>query len=282
MAKLSFRYSAMKSGKSAEIIQIHTNYKIMKIEGLLLIPEKDDASDGKIKSRFGETQAPATSFNESTNFLELVYDEIINRKIKYVIIDECNFLTRLQVNQLAELVDNYDINILTYGLMTNFKGELFEGSKRLVEVADKIESIYVRSRCICGKTALFNARFVNGEFCYEGKEVVIDKGKIGKTSEVEYVPLCRKCFMEKKEEIFKDRIIDVKYITYWEGGCELETNAKVDVLTGEVVEIESVDVDDEYGICESEFVKYQDGAMEQVILTNNGKYFIISKLFKIR
>ena len=200
MANLSFRYSAMKSGKSAEIIQIHTNYKMMKIEGLLLIPEKDSISDGKIVSRFGEIQAPAMTFSECTNFLELIYDEIINRKIKYVIIDECNFLTRLQVDQLAELVDNCDINILAYGLMTNFKGELFEGSKRLVEIADKIESIYVRSRCTCGKTALFNARFVNGEFCYEGEEVVIDKNKIEKSSEVDYIPLCRKCFMEKKKE----------------------------------------------------------------------------------
>jgi len=198
LAKLTFRYSAMCSGKSAEIIQICTNYSIQNMKGLVLLPEKDSASKGYIKSRIVEKVVPARTFKETSNLTIIISTYINNDNIQYIIIDEANFLTKKQVDELASIVDTYNINILAYGLMTNFKGELFEGSKRLVEIADKIENIYVRSRCICGKTALFNARFENGKFCDDGKEFVIDENKYGNVSTVEYRPLCRKCFMKYK------------------------------------------------------------------------------------
>lgn len=165
--------------------------KIQNIEGILLIPQKDTTSNGLIKSRFCSTKIPAISFDEKANLYELISSKRENKK--FVIIDESNFLTKKQVDELGQVVDNLNVNVLCYGLMTNFKGELFEGSKRLVEIADKMEHIYVRSLCKCGKVAVFNARFIDGKFSENGEEIIIDK-KNKQKSKVKYIPMCRKWF----------------------------------------------------------------------------------------
>lgn len=196
MAKLIFRYAAMCSGKSAEILQIYRNYQIRNIKGICLIPSIDTASDGAIKSRFSEIIVPAIKVNKETNLFDIIVKKIsISKNIKFIIIDESNFLTKQQAEQLGKIVDELNITVMAYGLMTNFKGELFEGSKRLLEISDRIEQIYVRSRCKCGKTAIFNARFINGKYLKNGQEIIIDK-KNGTTNNIEYVPMCRKCFNE--------------------------------------------------------------------------------------
>jgi thymidine kinase len=116
-------------------------------------------------------------------------------RLKWVLIDECQFLTEDQVDQLSDVVDYLGVNVICYGLRTDFKSRLFEGSRRLFEIADKIEEI--KSTCSCGerKTSI-NARFdIDGELVVEGPQVEIeDNGN--------YKPLCRKCWKDKLREAY--------------------------------------------------------------------------------
>lgn len=196
MAKLSFRYATMASGKSAEILQVDFNYKLQNFKGLLLIPSIDTTSDGAIKSRLG-ISAPAFPIDTKTNIYELIVNKLKDTEIEYVIVDESNFLTQKQCDELGDIVDFLNIDVLAYGILTDFKTQLFEGSKRLIEISDNIENIYVRSICHCGKKAVHNARIVNGKWAEDGAQTVIDK-KDGNKNEVTYIPLCRKCFKLKK------------------------------------------------------------------------------------
>lgn len=202
MAKLRFRYATMKSGKSAEILQINFNYEMQNFKGMLLIPEIDSASNGQIKSRLG-ISSPAHIIKKDTNIYDYIVQAIKTQPVDYVIVDECNFLTKEQCDQLGDIVDYLGINVMAYGILTNFKTELFEGSKRLVEIADCVENIYVRSVCHCGRTAVFNARIKNGKWDDDGEEIIIDTNKdvssaSAKKDTIEYIPLCRKCYKLKK------------------------------------------------------------------------------------
>lgn len=190
MASLTYRFATMGSGKSAEIISVKQNYDENRTKGLILIPGIDTASKGKVKSRNGKS-IKATSFDKNTNLFELAKELIeTGKKIEYVIVDESNFLTVEQVEQLGDIVDFLNISVMAYGLLTDFQTDSFPGSKRLYEIADVKEELTVRKLCHCGKKAIFNSRVVNGALVSEGEKVVIkDAGQ-----EVKYVPLCRKCF----------------------------------------------------------------------------------------
>lgn len=196
MAKLRFRFATMESGKSAEILQVNYNYELRGIYGVLLIPEIDKTSNGSISSRLG-ISSPAIVVKEDTNIYELIKNISKDTILSYVIVDEANFLTEEQVEQLGDIVDFLNIDVLAYGLLTNFKTRQFKGSQRLIDIADEREHIYVRSICHCGKKANFNARIVNGEIVKDGEEIILDK-KDGKEYDVKYVPLCRKCFKLNK------------------------------------------------------------------------------------
>lgn len=128
-----------------------------------------------------------------SNFLSTQFD-----RLKWVIIDECQFLTEKQVDELSDVVDNLDINVMCYGLRTDFRSKLFQGSKRLFEIADTIEEI--KSTCECGdrKTSI-NARFdENGEIITDGNQVMIGGDET-------YTALCRKCWKDKiKQKLSKE------------------------------------------------------------------------------
>lgn len=201
MADLKFRYATMGSGKSTEIIQIFKNYKVQDIDGVVLIPEIDTTSNGKIKSRLG-IEILAITVSPKDNIFEIVKEKMKkDDKIKFVIVDESNFLTKEQVDQLGDVVDELNINVLAYGITTDFKGNLFEGSKRLFEIADDKEEIGVRTICWCGKKAICHARIKNGVFEESGDTVEIDKKELEKKIQdvdLKYVSLCRKHYKEKK------------------------------------------------------------------------------------
>lgn len=134
MAKLYFRYATMKSGKSSEIIQINYNYNAVGFKGLILIPDEDETSDGFISSRIG-LSIPALKITKEDNLFELVKDYIKTEKISYVILDEANFITYKQANQLGDIVDFLDIDVLAYGLLTDFTSDIFG----LREFKDEVE-----------------------------------------------------------------------------------------------------------------------------------------------
>lgn len=197
MGKLTFRYATMKSGKSAEAIQIINNYLYGNKYGCVLTPSLDTETSGAIKTRFGGgVEVKAKTFTPKTNLFTFIKNLQKNQKIDFIVVDEANFLTTEQVNQLGDIVDYLNINVLAYGLTTKFDTNLFEGSKRLLEIADYIEPITCRSICHCGHKAVFNARIIDGKLVEEGKDILIDN-KDGKKHTIEYIPLCRKCFKEK-------------------------------------------------------------------------------------
>lgn len=192
MAKLRFRYATMASGKSAEILQVNYNYNKIGRKGLLLIPDKDTTSNGMISSRLG-ISAPALKISQEDNIYKIVEEKIKTENISYLILDESNFITVEQADQLGDIVDYLGIDVLAYGLLTDFKTDLFGGSARLVAIQDELEEISVKSICHCGKKANFNTRVVNGKIAKDGEQVLIDP-KDGKKDEVYYIPLCRKCY----------------------------------------------------------------------------------------
>lgn len=192
MAKLRFRYATMESGKSAEILQVNYNYNKIGRKGLLLIPELDKVSNGEISSRLG-ISAPAIKINQNDNIYELVKKELDKDNISYIILDEANFITVEQADQLGDIVDFLKIDVMAYGLLTDFTTSLFGGSARLVAIQDELEEISVKSVCHCGKKANCNARIVDGKIVKEGEQIVLDP-KDGKKHEVQYIPLCRKCY----------------------------------------------------------------------------------------
>lgn len=114
------------------------------------------------------------------------YNRTQPSKLEWILVDECQFLTENQVNQLACIVDNLNINVMCFGLRTDFQSKLFEGSKRLFELADTIEEI--KSTCSCGNKTSINARFLpNGEIITNGAQVLIGGNDL-------YKPICRKCW----------------------------------------------------------------------------------------
>lgn len=182
MAKLVFKYATMYSGKSTELLQIDYNYEKQGIKGIILISEKDTRSNGKVVSRLG-IEKEAIVFKEDENLYELIEKNYKN--VEYILVDESNFLSKEQVDQLGDVVDFLNINVTCYGIFADFRTKLFEGSKRLFEIADDKNEIAVTSLCFCGRKAVVNARIVNGKIVEKGEIVVTPNDK------VEYRSICR-------------------------------------------------------------------------------------------
>lgn len=188
MAKLYFRYGAMGSGKSTVLMQVAHNYEQKGFKVFVIKPKIDTKGDSKLVSRIGITREVDWVIDNN----ESVYSKIkmITKGIECILVDEAQFLTENQVFEIWKVSKEYDIPVVCYGLKTNFKGKLFEGSKALLELADSFEELV--TVCECGTKARFNARRVNGKYTYDGKEVVIDGAQ-----NIEYNALCGKCFLEK-------------------------------------------------------------------------------------
>ncbi len=186
MSKLIFRYGAMGSSKTANALIVAYNYKERGKRVLLLKPIADDRSKN-ISSRIGlsEKCLAAEEYLDCINDNSDIIDE--SKKLPYdvIIIDEVQFLEPRYIDLLAFIVDTYDIPVICYGLKTDFTGHLFEGSKRLLELADNIEEI--PTICWCGRKARFNARIADGKVIKTGNQIQIGGNE-------SYVSLCRKHF----------------------------------------------------------------------------------------
>ncbi len=182
MAQLYFKYGAMGSSKTANALMARFNYEERGQETLLVKPQLDQRDgDHMVRSRIGLTH-PCVYFHE----MQAMGEETL-KKYACVIVDEAQFLTREEVLFLVHLVDACNIPVMCYGLRTDFKGELFEGSYALLVMADKIEE--VKTICWCGKKATFNARFdQQGRVLKEGAQVVLGAND-------KYIGLCRRHWM---------------------------------------------------------------------------------------
>lgn len=190
MAKLYFRYGTMDSSKTANALMVQYNYMEKKQKAVLLKPQIEDR-DGvrKIRSRIG-LEAECEFVEE---FLRRAEEEWFSGKndayrgIDCVIVDEAQFLTAEQVDMFARIVDELDIPVICYGLRTDFTGHLFEGSKRLFELANRLEE--VPTVCWCGKKAKFNARVKDGKIVRTGEQIMMGGNE-------SYITLCRRHFFE--------------------------------------------------------------------------------------
>ena len=194
MATLRFSFGTMGSGKSTLALQIHHNMTSRGVRGLLVT--KLDREGTKVTSRLG-VSAPAIEMSPELDLFELARERM---PISFIVCDEAQFYTIDQCNQLARVVDELEIDVYAFGLITDFRGILFDGTKRLLEIADQRTEMQVEARCWCGRRANNNARLVNGRIVYEGETVVVgdtDKSKSEPLfgDEVRYELLCRRHYL---------------------------------------------------------------------------------------
>lgn len=181
MAQLFFRYGAMNSGKSIEILKVAHNYEEQHKHVIILTSAVDDrAGVGMIASRIG-MERPAHPVREDTNIFELVKQ--LDPHAYCVLIDEAQFLKKHHVFECARVVDELGIPVMAFGLKNDFRNELFEGSQYLLTYADKIEEM--KTICwFCAKKATMNLRVHDGKPVYEGEQIQIGGNE-------SYFPVCR-------------------------------------------------------------------------------------------
>ena len=173
VAQLYFRYGAMNSGKSIEILKVAHNYKEQGKEVMLFTSGLDDRDQvGKISSRIGLTEEATPVFSD-TNIYDIMEEVVQSGKhIACVLVDEAQFLSKEHVLQLTEIVDDLHIPVMAFGLKNDFRNELFEGSKYLLLYADKIEEM--KTICwFCEHKATMNLHYVDGKPVYEGDQIQI-------------------------------------------------------------------------------------------------------------
>lgn len=186
MASLYFKYAAMNSGKSTQLLQAHYNYAERGMNPVAMTAGIDNRSgSGKISSRLG-INSDARIFGATTDIYADIATLHAQKPVSALLVDESQFMTRAQVEQCARLVDDLGIPVMCYGLKTDFRGQLFEGSEALVCLADNIEEI--KALCWCGKKAIMTARIVDGQMARDGEQVAIGGNEL-------YTSLCRKHFM---------------------------------------------------------------------------------------
>jgi thymidine kinase len=191
MAQLRFSFGTMGSGKSTVALQIHHNLASRDLYGLLLTTL--DRAGRQVTSRLG-VAAPAVEVTPDLDVYELA---LRHWPIHYFVCDEAQFYTIEQCDQLARVVDELAVDVYAFGLITDFRGQLFDGTKRLLELADERVPLQVEARCWCGARATHNARVVNGQIVYEGETVVVgdttDHGEGALFGDVvRYELLCRR------------------------------------------------------------------------------------------
>lgn len=202
-SKLYFYYGPMGSSKTLRLLSTAYDFEEKGIQIMVLKPSLD-TRDGKgiIRSRVGLSR-PCLTIDKDVDLYKAIksYSNALAAQfesLRWVIIDECQFLTEEQVDQLSDVVDFLDINVMCYGLRTDFKSRLFPASKRLFELADDIEE--VKSTCECGKNKTsINARFdKNGDIIVDGDQIMVG-------GDESYRAICRKCWKDKvRDKINKE------------------------------------------------------------------------------
>lgn len=186
---VKFFYGPMDCGKSTLALQLDHNHSRQGRRGLLLT-RLDRSRSGQITSRMGLSRE-AVEADDQLDIAELVRScWAAGRRVDYVIVDEAQFFTAAQIEQLTQLADDVQVDVYAFGIATDFRGRMFPGSARLFELADEAIPLQVEVLCWCGRPARFNARVVDGVVAREGAQVVVADTAVG-ASEVRYQVLCR-------------------------------------------------------------------------------------------
>ena len=192
MAELIFYSGTMDAGKSTLALQTNHNHAARGRAGRIFTAH-DRAGEAILSSRLGLTH-DAIEVASDFDFWRFVVDSLTRgKRIDYLICDECQFYTSEQIEQLAKIVDELQIDAFCFGILTDFRTRMFDGSARLVELADRIETLQVQALCWCGNRATHNARTVNGVMVTEGDVIVVGDvhSDTAEPAEVAYEVLCR-------------------------------------------------------------------------------------------
>ncbi|UNO39548.1 thymidine kinase [Streptomyces sp. MST-110588] len=190
MPELVFFSGTMDCGKSTLALQIEHNRSARGLQGMIYT-RNDRAGRGKLSSRLGLVTEAVEAADDMDFYAHVVGHLTSGGRVDYVIADEAQFLTSEQIDQLARVVDDLDLDVYAFGITTDFRSKLFPGSQRLMELADRVEVLQVEALCWCGARATHNARTVGGRMVVEGAQVVI--GDVDDPrAEVGYEVLCRR------------------------------------------------------------------------------------------
>ncbi|MFB7181662.1 thymidine kinase [Streptomyces sp. NPDC056257] len=190
MPELVFFSGTMDCGKSTLALQIAHNRDARGLQGVIFTRD-DRAGEGKLSSRLGLVTEAVEAPEDMDLYAYLVAQLSQGGKADYVIVDEAQFLAPEQIDQLARIVDDLDMDVFAFGITTDFRTKLFPGSQRLIELADRIEQLQVEALCWCGARATHNARTIDGEMVVEGAQVVV--GDVNRPAgEIGYEVLCRR------------------------------------------------------------------------------------------
>ena len=188
MSLLSFFHGPMDCGKSTLALQIDHNQARQGRHGLLLV-RHDRSGPARITSRLGLSR-DAVEVTAGLDLLALVGGRrATGDRVDYVVVDEAQFLSPAQVEQLADLVDHAQVDVYAFGISTDFRGRLFPGSRRLLELADSVEQLQVTVLCWCGRPGRLNARVVGGRVVRDGDTVLV--ADTAAEAPVHYQVLCR-------------------------------------------------------------------------------------------
>jgi len=194
MAELIYYCGTMDSGKSTLALQTAHNHQSRGRTGLIFT-NKDRAGSGVISSRLG-LSSPAIEVFPELDIHKLVVDKLsMGERVDYIICDEAQFYESIQIDQLARVVDGLGIDVFAFGILADFRTKLFPGSARLVELADRVNTLQVEALCWCGARATHNARTVGGVMVIEGEQVVV--GDVAQDAAVAYEVLCRRHHMRQ-------------------------------------------------------------------------------------
>ena len=194
MAELIYYCGTMDSGKSTLALQTAHNHQSRGRTGLIFT-NNDRAGSGVISSRLG-LSSPAIEVTPEMDLHKLVVDQLsMGERIDYIICDEAQFYESDQIDQLAKIVDGLSIDVFAFGILADFRTKLFPGSARLVELADRVNTLQVEALCWCGARATHNARTIGGVMVVEGEQVVV--GDVTTGADVAYEVLCRRHHMRQ-------------------------------------------------------------------------------------
>ena len=194
MTELIYYCGTMDSGKSTLALQTAHNHKSRGRTGLIFT-SKDRAGSGLISSRLG-LQSSAIEVESDLDIHRLVVERLsLGDRIDYIICDEAQFYQPEQIEGLAKIVDGLGIDVFAFGILADFRTKLFPGSARLVELADRVNTLQVEALCWCGSRATHNARTIGGVMVTEGEQVVV--GDVATGVEVAYEVLCRRHHMRQ-------------------------------------------------------------------------------------
>jgi thymidine kinase len=201
VAKLYFRYGAMNSGKSTNMLQAAYNYEERGQQVLLAKPRIDTKGDTDVVSRLGVRRPVDFVIAPEDDLWELVVAEreslelATGKPLSCLLVDEAQFLTETQVDDLLRIAILADVPVLAYGIRTDFQTVAFPGSRRLLEIAHSLEEL--KTICRCGRKAVFNTRMVGGRYIFDGDQVAIEDGV-----DVVYESLCGACYLEESGGVF--------------------------------------------------------------------------------